>query len=210
RCKLAFFNGEGLWTNLPDALRRELFIRWMPTLRENADIFLSEDVEPALPLVSPPLYINRFKKGEQSIYTIYNAGLRTQFAKIRLHLPRNGHIFDLLNLKEIPIRKDGKDALIDLAVNPHDILCLLIAPRKLSVKLEGDKINVKISESEARELWVARIDEEGARRDIGKFPLRGKEMTFELRKLFPNLKGHLLFRLPLTHSSEDITAIEVR
>ncbi|MGB9876284.1 MAG: DUF6259 domain-containing protein [bacterium] len=210
RCKLAFFNGEGLWTNLPDALRRELFIRWMPTLRENADIFLSEDVEPALPLVSPPLYINRFKKGEQSIYTIYNAGLRTQFAKIRLHLPRNGHIFDLLNLKEIPIRKDGKDALIDLAVNPHDIFCLLIAPRKLSVKLEGNKINVKISESEARELWVARIDEEGARRDIGKFPLRGKEMTFELRKLFPNLKGHLLFRLPLTHSSEDITAIEVR
>ncbi|MBC7329897.1 hypothetical protein H5T88_06005 [bacterium] len=206
RCKLAFFNGEGLWTNQPDALRRELFIRWMPTLRENADVFLSEDVEPALPLLSPPLYINRFRRGEQTIYTIYNAGLRTQFANLRLPIPSKGHIFDLLNLREISFIKEGNEAVFDISVDPHDVLCFLITPKKMDLELEGDKLKVNLSGVKAKELWVAGVDEEGIRRDIQRFPLKGKEIVIEREKL-PSNARKLLLRLPLPHSTEDIVSV---
>ena len=109
RCKLAFFNGEGLWTSRPDPLRRELFIRWFPTLREHAETFLSDDLAPALPLVAPPLYLNAFRRGPQAIYTVYNAGLRTRTAWVVLDVPNNARLFDLLELTEVEhaTRKPG-------------------------------------------------------------------------------------------------------
>ncbi len=212
RCKLAFFNGEGLWTSQPDALRRELFIRWMPTLRENADVFLSEDVEPALPILSPPLYINRFSKGEQTIYTIYNAGLRTQVAKLRIPLPQSGHIFDLLKLEELRFQKKGKEALIDISVDPHDVLCLLVAPKLMEVKAKGEKLFVKLAKGkiEAKELWIAKIDEEGVRKDIQRFPLKETEFIIDLKKYYTETKGRFLLRLPLPHLTQDIFLAELR
>ncbi|MBC7327156.1 hypothetical protein H5T87_03455 [bacterium] len=210
RCKLAFFNGEGLWTNQPDALRRELFIRWMPTLRENADIFLSEDVEPALPLLSPPLFINRFRKGEQMIYTIYNAGLRTQFAQLRLPLPRNGHIFDLLNLKDVNFHKKGEEAVIDIEVDPHNVLCYLVTPRLMRVEKKDGKLKVEFigTSIKAKELLLTRIDEEEVRRDTKRFPLDQKVLFIDLEKHFPQWKGKILLRIALPHSTEDIATIE--
>lgn len=209
RCKLAFFNGQGLWTTQPDTLRRELFIRWLPTLRENADIFLSEDVEPALPILPPPLYVNRFSKGGQSIYTIYNAGLRTHFAKLRVPLPRNGHIFDLLKLDEVAFIKKGKEALIDIAVDPHEVLCFLVTPKAMEVLVEEGRLKVNLKrEPSARELYVMRVDDEGIRRDTRKLLLKEKEASIDMAQNFSSLKGRYLLRIGSPHWTEDIAIIE--
>ena len=209
RCKLAFFNGEGLWTNQPDALREELFIRWMPTLRENADIFLSEDIDPALPILPPPLYINRFRRGEQAIYTVYNAGLRTQFAKLYIQLPRNGHVFDLLNLKEMPIKHDKNGTAVDICVDPHDVLCFIATPKVLNAEIEGKKLKVTFAGAKARELWLAKVDESGIRQNVQKFWVNGKEFAIDLEKISPTLDGRLLVRLAFPRSTEDIAVVEL-
>ncbi len=124
RCKLAFFNGEGLWTSFPDALRKELFAKWMPILRKYADVFMSEDVEMAIPVVAPPLYINRFHKGGQTIYTIYNAGLRTHRAEVYLPAPPKGHLSALVGDTPSYEKRDGQ-VVLKLTVHPHEVQCLL-------------------------------------------------------------------------------------
>ena len=209
RCKLAFFNGEGLWTNQPDALRQELFIRWMPTLRENADIFLSEDVDPALPMLSPPLYINRFRKGEQTIYTIYNAGLRTQNAKLYLKLPKNFHVFDLINLREIEVKFDKNLAFVDISVDPHDVLCIFVTPKVMNVKVEGKKLRITLSGAKAKELWLAKVDESGVRQNLKKFSVSGKEFEIDIDEISPNLDGCLLVRLAFPRFTEDIAVVKL-
>jgi len=117
-----------------------------------------------------------------------------------------GHIFDLLNLKEISFKKEGNEAVLDISVDPHDVLCFLITPKRMELKLEGDKIRVNLPGVKAKELWVAVIDEEGIRRDIRRFPVKGKEIVIEREKPSLNARKFLL-RLPLPHSTEDIASV---
>lgn len=141
----------------------------IPTLRENAEIFISGDVKPALPKLSPPLFTNRFREGEHAIHTIYNAGLWTHFSKQFIPIPKDGHIFDLLNLREVRFRKEGKIAVVDVSVDPHDVLCLLVTTKIIELKVvEGKKLSLRLKNDKIRdaELRIARIDEEGVRRDI--------------------------------------------
>ncbi len=164
RCKLAFFNGEGLWTNIPDELRRELFTRWMPTLRENAETFLSADVEPAVRAVAPPLYMNRFSRGEKSIYTLYNAGLRTVRAEVVVPLPSNGHVFDLLKLREMTFETGKDGAVLRLAVDPHEVTCFVVCPRVLDVRRQGARLQISLRGSvSGASLVLSAVDARGAR-----------------------------------------------
>jgi len=213
RCKLAFFNGEGLWTNVPDKLRQELFVKWMPTLREHAETFLSTDIKPAIRAVSPPLYMNRFRRGRETIYTLYNAGLRTRIAEVRLPLPKGGHVFDLLSLEEMPFERDGDEAILRLAVHPHEVKCFAIMPRLLRATRQGALLEVEISpDAKEGRLLLALVDEKGVRRKVHEVKVRkGREkLKFDLRRLFGSARGKVLLRLiSQPHDTASQTAIQL-
>jgi len=97
----------------------------------------------------------------------------------------------LINLREIPFKKDVNRAVLDISVDPHDVLCFLITPKRMDLKPEGDKIRVNLSGVKAKELWVAAI-----------------EVVIE-RENLPSNARKLLLRLPLPHSAEDIASFSL-
>jgi hypothetical protein len=212
RCKLAFFNGEGLWTNRPDALRRELFTRWMPALRENADTFQSADVFPATTQVEPPLYMNAFTRGSQTIYTVYNAGLRSRRAEIVLHVRPSDHVFDLLRLTEVkcPTGPTPDSLALETHLDPHEVQCYLLTPRLMTADLQGDRLTVSLpSGLVGGKLWAALIDDQGVRRDARFIDLAAgaREATLELTRLFGDVRGRVLLRIAGPHSTADETSV---
>jgi len=214
RCKLAFFNGEGLWTNVPDTLRRELFIRWMPTLREHADTFMSEAATPAAPVVAPPIFANIFHRplgfagGEQYIVTLYNAGLRTRLADLPLPVSARQHVFDLLALEEVGARPGPLPGTVNVRVSldPHEVKCLLVTERVMKADIEGNRLRLSLRRVLERwRLWVALVDAEGVRRAAQAVELRPgqREIVLDLKALFGDLRGKVLVRLAEPHATAD-------
>lgn len=211
RCKLAFFNGEGLWTGQPDELRRELFIRWFPTLREHAETFLSEDVAPAIQSVSPPLYMNRFRRRAKAIYTLYNAGLRTRRAEVRLPMPANGHVLDLLSLREMPFETQGADAVLRLRADPHEVMCLMVAARLLEATVADGRARIALAPgARGKALCAALIDGEGARRHKQEVNVPGgaEGVTVDLRERFAAAHGRALLRVVEPHATLDAAVVD--
>ncbi|MBC7289633.1 MAG: hypothetical protein H5T86_16655, partial [Armatimonadetes bacterium] len=187
RCKLAFFNGEGLWTTVPDDQRRELFIKWMPTLREHAETFLSTDVQAAVPAVAPPLYMNAFRRREKTIYTVYNAGLRSLEAEVMLPLPAGGHVFDLLELAEVQFERRNDGALLRLTLRPHEVKCFVICPRLVRFeKKDGQLFAVLQRPSPGASLIATAIDERGVR--VKTVSLGSQSSPAEIGRLFSDVE----------------------
>jgi len=169
----------------------------MPTLREHAETFLSPDVEPAIRAISPPLYMNCFRRGEKAIYTLYNAGLRTRRAETMLPLPRGGHVFDLLSLEEMPFEAQGGEAILRLSVHPHEVKCFAIMPRLLKAARRRTTLEVEAS-PDIREgtLFLVFVDERGVRRKAHQAEAKGgRRLTFDLHRLFGTIRGKVLIRL---------------
>lgn len=128
--KFVLFNGDsyGLSRSYdPESYFSEEAIqehkRMFRILHENADVFTSFDVEPFIPAKIPGVFVNRFRSGEKTIWTVFNAGYRTARGKLLEIEPKPGATYvDLW--KGAPVSADGGSLVVE--IGPRDVACIKI------------------------------------------------------------------------------------
>ena len=92
-------------------------------LHENADVFTSFDVEPFIPAEIPGVFVNRFRNGEKTIWTVFNAGYRTARGKLLEIETKPGAAYvDLW--KGAPVSADAGSLVVE--IGPREVACIKI------------------------------------------------------------------------------------
>lgn len=92
-------------------------------LHENADVFTSFDVEPFIPAEISGVIVNRFRNGEKTIWTVFNAGYRTARGKLLEIEPKPGATYvDLW--KGASVSADSGSLVVE--IGPREVACIKI------------------------------------------------------------------------------------
>lgn len=125
RLKFVVFNGDAYFLRRcyapegyfgKEATRdlRKLFT----ILHENADEFMSADVEPLIPNHIPGVFVNRFKGEQKTVWTVFNANYRTVRGKLLDIAAKPGARYvDLWN--DAPVKLEAASLMVELA--PRDV-----------------------------------------------------------------------------------------
>lgn len=174
---VAFFNGYGTEFNvfrpgLPPYVDQEYqyFGRTTRILRENTDNFLSQDYIPLIPTLKDSIYVNKWPKGDKTLYTIFSVvpdGF--QGPLFQIHPEAGYHFVDLWNHKEMEV-----DTLsghyyvsVDLGAfnkkwlgtnNEGAVGAIAKFPDVLKVKREGDKLRFSANKGDSIKVWAGRPD----------------------------------------------------
>ena len=130
--KWTFFNGEGIWLEGPAAtwFRPETLAairRCHGILREHRDAFSSPLVEPLIDTGVPGVFANAFRKGNKTVYTLYNTRHRTFRGTIKG--PRRQHVLrvrDLWRDAEVTPLADGLLSRLPVDLPPRGVGCLMV------------------------------------------------------------------------------------
>jgi len=129
--KLCFFHGEAMW--LKGRARswysrecRELIQKAYRIFHEHRNAFHSTDVEPFIPTLQPGLYANCFSSKNETVITLYNADRHTIRGPL-LSIPGSDpQIEDLWGTEAFSVEKRENETLIQGALNPHAVSCLVV------------------------------------------------------------------------------------
>ncbi len=87
-------------------------------LHENADEFMSTDVEPLIPNHIPGVFVNRFKGEQKTVWTVFNANYRTARGKLLDIAAKPGTRYvDLWN--DTPVTMEAASLMVEIA--PRDV-----------------------------------------------------------------------------------------
>ncbi|MCE5267921.1 MAG: DUF6259 domain-containing protein [Planctomycetaceae bacterium] len=133
--KWVFFNGEGLWLELPGQTHfepetRATIRRCYAILRKHRDAFTTLRPVPLVPTEKGGVYANSFPATAKTVYTLYNSRNRTVRGEV-LRIAGADHVtcFDEWNQRPASVRRDGADLIVSLEIGPHDVGCLVVYPR---------------------------------------------------------------------------------
>lgn len=128
-------------------------------LRENEEVFAGRDCEPLIPTLARFVYANRFREGQKTIYTLYNATGHT-FAGPVLCLPLQSdeHLVDLLRGKEADCTAGKDGGTVSIFLDREDVTCLARLPRRLTARRNGDLVEVTCEKGRAWQLQVCDRD----------------------------------------------------
>ena len=94
-------------------------------LHENADAFMSSDVEPLIPTLIPGVSANRFNGDEKVIWTVFNANYRTVRGRLLEIAPKPGSRYvDLWNDAPVSIETTGNTASLMVEIGPRAVACI--------------------------------------------------------------------------------------
>ena len=170
----AFFNGYGTEINImapgqPDWVedQYQFLGRTSRILRENTFNFTSKGYTPLIPTTSDSLWVNEWKQGEKTIYTLYS--IRPQGYKgllFEVQPTEETHFVDLWYHRLLePVEKNGKWQIeaqteafpeYELGTNNEGAVdCIAQLPIILQVQLNGDflQIHTKRNQGEIR-VWA--------------------------------------------------------
>ena len=126
--KLSFFNGNGLWLKgdlnswySPDV--RAFITKAHRTLREHAEAFTSDNLEPLAPTIAPEILANRFSSTRETIFTFYNRGFRTFRGRV-LEVPpelKGRRFVNLFDGRAIAVSHQGDHSFLELELPPRDV-----------------------------------------------------------------------------------------
>jgi hypothetical protein len=98
-------------------------------LRQYREIFASRDCTPLVPTLAPRVYANRFRAGDRTIYTLYNATGHTVAGPVlRLELKPGEHVYDLFGNREAECRVEGGKTTVRMFLHRDQVACLLCGP----------------------------------------------------------------------------------
>ena len=107
-------------------------------LQENAEVFASRDAEPLVPTLVPQVYANRFRAGEKTLFTVYNATGHSIHAALLPLAPRPGErVVELRTGRAL--EEDAK-----LFLGRGDVACVAFLPVRLTVKAEKETWTVSV------------------------------------------------------------------
>ena len=130
-------------------------------LHENEDVLAGRDCEPLVPTLARRIYANRFRAGEKTLYTLFNAtGHSFAGPVLRSELAPEEHVFDLLAGREAEIHRSGRDAEVDVFLPREGIVCLAKMPGRLTPKWAAAALEVAVRDA-GRDWQVWVCDAEG-------------------------------------------------
>ena len=126
--KLSFLNSHDLW------LKGDINSRYSPevrafitkahrALREHAEAFTSDAVEPLVPTAAPENLANRFLSTHDTVFTLYNRGFKTFHGRV-LEIPpeQKGRRFvNLFDGRPVAITPQGEHSFLELELPPRDV-----------------------------------------------------------------------------------------
>jgi formylglycine-generating enzyme required for sulfatase activity len=159
---IAFFNGYGTELNMfrpggrDDGYRNDLdfLARTTFILRQNNDAFLDKDWTPFLPTTTDNAWVNRWRSGDKTIYTVLNMnpqGIRTGLFRIEKEEGRHyvslwrhenltpSEVGDTLYLKAVA---DGYDPAFAGTRLEGSVDCIASFSRLIRAEIRGDSLEV--------------------------------------------------------------------
>jgi hypothetical protein len=133
--KWVFFNGEGLWLELPaetafEPETREAIRRCYAILHKHRDAFTTLRPTPLVATEMGGVYANRFPAGAKTVYTLYNARHRTVRGEVlRIAGAGEAACVDAWNDRPAHTRREGADWIVSLEIGPQDVGCIVVQPR---------------------------------------------------------------------------------
>ena len=159
---IAFFNGYGTELNLfrpggrGDEYAEDLRYLAKTTfiLRQNSDAFLDERWTPLISSTNDRTYVNKWKSGEKTIYTVLNMDHRGIDTLLFENAPEeNKHLVSLWNHEElataslygrqmVPSKAAGWDPRFDGTRRESSVDCIGLLPVLLEAELKGNKLHI--------------------------------------------------------------------
>lgn len=160
---IAFFNGYGTELNMyrpggrDDNYRDDLeFLAGTTfTLRQNNDAFLDKDWTPLIETTNDNVFVNRWRSGGKTLYTILNMRSEGTEGKLfRIENDSNKHFVSLWNHENVtpveengetylPARTEGWPASFSGTRREGSVDCLAALPLLLESGLKGDSLFIK-------------------------------------------------------------------
>lgn len=152
--KKAFFNGEGIWIkgDIPawyDENTIRFYIQSHEIYRDHRDAFRDDNPEPLVPTLKGSLYANRFKGNEKKIVTFYNANFRDINGELfKIGTVTDVHVVDLWKEEMLESGVSSESFNIKADIDPRDIGCVGIFPRKMDATLQQFDLTIDILDPE--------------------------------------------------------------
>ncbi|MCU0379163.1 MAG: formylglycine-generating enzyme family protein [Bacteroidales bacterium] len=177
---VAFFNGYGTELNLFRAGGRgddytsdlKYLAKTTLLLRQNSDAFLDKDWTPLINCGSDKVYINRWKAGDKTIYTILNMDNNGAVGPMfRSEETEGKHIVSLWHHEEITAVNTGVHSMVPVSTRgwpkeydgtrrESSVDCIALLPNLLDAELKGNRLHLKSKSNGKLSLWKGSPDYE--------------------------------------------------
>ena len=206
---ISFFNGYGTEINTfdpgrPDWLEEEYLYLGKTTriLRENSSVFLNTDWVPLIPTLQDNVYVNKWRKGSKSIFTVLS--MNPEGATTPMFEVNNSgdfHFVSLWHHRELnPVQIDGKSYIqVDvrefnkkwLGTNREGNLdCIAGLPNLLNLELKGDSLKILASDGNLIKIWSGNPSYQNTAKEYTENQFRVK-----LAELFNKNEGKFVVQL---------------
>ena len=208
---IAFFNGYGTELNMfrpggrgesfdrdIDFLSRTTFI-----LRQNSDAFLDKDWTPLISTATDGVYVNRWRSGEKTIFTVLN--MRPEGLKGKMFTSERSegiHYVSLWNHESvnpevsngkafIPVTAEGWDTSFSDTRREGSVDCIAEFPCLIGAEIAGDSIKVRSESGGSLLLWKGNPAQKNTCKEI-KMPC---DTSMRIKDLFGYYEGKIVLQL---------------
>jgi len=222
---IAFFNGYGTELNMfrpggrdesyyqdLDFLSRTTFI-----LRQNSDAFLDHDWTPLISTTTDGVYVNRWRSGDKTIYTVLN--MRSKGVKGRLFTSESNdsiHYISLWNHEPvqpeiqngkafIPVTADGWDPSLSGTRREGSVDCLAEFPKLIRAEIAGDSLMVRSESAGNLLIWKGNPAQNSEFAEI-KMPC---DTAIRIKDLFGYYVGKIVLQLIDNKKLKDESVLSV-
>lgn len=207
---VAFFNGYGSELNMFRPGRDfqlesdyALLGRTTMILRENSSAFLDHNWTPLLETAADDVYVNRWRSGDKTVYTILNLNPGgVEKALFRTNRETGFHYVSLWNYNNIEPERYGNRWMLPVNASPYPVShkgtrlegsldCIIKIPVNLDVKIEGREVAIGSVTPGNLKIWMG---DPSYTDECREFFLSG-DTLLNRDELFGNYQGKLVFQL---------------
>jgi formylglycine-generating enzyme required for sulfatase activity len=183
---ISFFNGYGTELNMfrpggrDDNYRNDLAFLSHTTfiLRQNNDAFIDYDWTPMLETTHDNIFVNRWKSGDKSIFTVLNMNPEGVSGKLfRIDSTAGKHYVSLWNHENLtlvtekgktymPVNTDGWAASSSGTRKEGSVDCVAELPNLINATLKGDSIKIHHSANGSIIIWKGNPSYQTLRKDL--------------------------------------------
>jgi iron(II)-dependent oxidoreductase len=208
---IAFFNGYGTELNMfrpggrDDNYRNDLNFLSHTTfvLRQNNDAFLDNDWTPLIETTHDSVYVNRWKSGDKTIYTVLNMRPDGVSGKLfRIDSTSGRHYVSLWNHENIfpveengkiflPANADGWSAAFSGTRREGSVECIAELPNLIKATLKGDSIRIQHNSDADLIIWKGDPSFQTMHKDL----IFRSDTTLRVKDIFGFYEGKIVLQL---------------
>jgi formylglycine-generating enzyme required for sulfatase activity len=208
---VAFFNGYGTELNMfrpggrDDNYRKDLefLARTTFILRQNNDAFLDRNWTPLVETVLDNVYVNRWRSGDKTLYTVLNMRQEGIDGKlIKTAVSEGRHFVSLWNHEEIIPVKEKESAFLKVNASgwlPEDtgtrkegsVDCIAEFPVLINAQIEGDSLKIKGIVNKTITVWKGNPSYQAQKKE---YMIAG-DTVLGLKDIFGYYEGRIVLQM---------------